>query len=223
MKSRKYSDWTIILSSYNTEAPMINRAPNHLYLSFVLLLLLECSERTTAACPNHCSGHGVCNIDTTCTCYNGYTEADCSLRSCPHGLPWFSVASSTDTVHSGTTECSSVGTCDRTSGMCACQSGFTGRACDRMGCNSDCSGHGSCITIKEAASSQDDITLMQSVSYTLWDAEKIMGCVCDNGYTGYDCSLRSCVTGHDPLVTSRVDEVQAFDCTGIDFCSLLLY
>ena len=75
--------------------------------------------------------------------------------------------------------------------------------------------------MKEAASSQDDITLMQSVSYTLWDAEKIMGCVCDQGYTGYDCSLRSCVTGHDPLTTgSPVDEVQAFDCTGKEFSFL---
>ena len=45
----------------------------------------------------------------------------------------------------------------------------------------------------------------------LWDAHKVMGCLCDDDYTGYDCSLRACVTGHDPLTTgSPVDEVQAF-------------
>ena len=84
-----------------------------------------------------------------------------------------------------------------------------------MGCNNDCSGHGSCLTMGEAASRQDDHYLLYSTTYTLWDADKIMGCVCDVGYTGYDCSLRKCVVGHDPLTAgSPVDEVQSFDCTG---------
>jgi hypothetical protein len=170
---------------------------------------------TVSSCPNYCSGKGVCNSDTTCTCYVGFTGYDCSLRSCPSGVPWFGIAASTDTVHSGTTECSSIGTCDRSTGICACQTGFTGRACDRMGCNNDCNGHGSCITMSEAATSKDDVNLFYSTTYTLWDAEKIMGCICDTGFTGYDCSLRKCVMGHDPLTTgSPVDEVQAFDCTG---------
>ena len=31
-----------------------------------------------------------------------------------------------------------------------------------------------------------------------WDADRIYGCFCDDGYEGYDCSLRSCPLGDDP-------------------------
>ena len=54
----------------------------------------------------------------------------------------------------------------------------------------------------------------QQYSYTQWDAEKIHGCICDLGYTGYDCSLRVCPSGDDPLTTSQTDqEVQLFRCS----------
>ena len=38
-----------------------------------------------------------------------------------------------------------------------------------------------------------------SVDYSGWDADSIQGCVCDNGYSGYDCSERTCPYGFDPL------------------------
>ena len=28
-----------------------------------------------------------------------------------------------------------------------------------------------------------------------WDGLKVMGCYCDDDYSGYDCSLRTCPTG----------------------------
>ena len=90
----------------------VGRLDNHKMAkrSTTLLLLALFLHTCKSSCPNYCSSHGVCNIDTTCTCYTGYTQADCSLRSCPVGIPWFGIAASTDTVHSGTSECSSVGT-----------------------------------------------------------------------------------------------------------------
>jgi hypothetical protein len=182
--------------------------------SAALLLLALLPAPCGAVCPNYCSGHGVCNADTTCTCYAGFRGADCSERSCNVGVPWFSVAATADGAHVGTAECSNVGACDRTSGECKCDAGFTGRACDRMACNANCNGHGRCVTMAEAASTQDDKRLFTTTTYDLWDAHKIMGCVCDEDYTGFDCSLRACVTGHDPLTAgSPVDEIQAFACT----------
>ncbi len=37
-----------------------------------------------------------------------------------------------------------------------------------------------------------------SMSYNNWDADRIQGCLCDYGWEGYDCSLKSCPAGRDP-------------------------
>jgi len=94
-------------------------------------------------------------------------------------------------------ECSNKGICDRDSGTCDCFAGYEGSACQRASCpmssNGVCSGHGTCKTISELAS--DD----NSNVYKLWDEDKTMGCDCDAGYTGPDCSARVCKYGADPL------------------------
>lgn len=46
-----------------------------------------------------------------------------------------------------------------------------------------------------------------------WDALKVFGCLCDDMYTGYDCSHRSCPTGDDPQTTEQLDERQIISCT----------
>lgn len=39
-----------------------------------------------AACPNGCTGHGVCGESTQCECYRNWFGADCSNRICSFGL-----------------------------------------------------------------------------------------------------------------------------------------
>merc|ERR1711871_339473 len=94
-------------------------------------------------------------------------------------------------------ECSNKGLCDRSSGTCECFPGYEGSACQRASCptssNGVCSGHGVCKTIQEL-SSDDHGNL-----YRLWDEDVTMGCDCDAGYTGPDCSQRVCKYGADPL------------------------
>lgn len=94
-------------------------------------------------------------------------------------------------------ECSNKGICDRSSGTCACFPGYEGSACQRASCPSNsngvCSGHGTCQTIAEVAA------LDSNNIYRLWDADSTMGCVCDSGYEGADCSERKCKYGVDPL------------------------
>ena len=47
----------------------------------------------------------------------------------------------------------------------------------------------------------------QAFNYlTVWDAEKINGCVCDSTRQNYDCSLFVCPNGDDPLTTGQVSE-----------------
>merc|ERR1711871_1887400 len=49
--------------------------------------------------------------------------------------------------------------------------------------------------------------LYKSPTYNLWDANKIKGCVCDDGFSGHDCSLRKCPGGHDPLDVQGEDKI----------------
>lgn len=54
-------------------------------------------------------------------------------------------------------------------------------------CENDCNGHGTCVSMKTNA--ENDPYVLYTYN-TNWDAEKIFGCVCDEGFEGYDCSLR---------------------------------
>lgn len=93
-------------------------------------------------------------------------------------------------------ECSNKGICDRTTGECDCYFGYDGAACQRASCPGfpdNCHGHGVCRSIEQLA--QDD----HGNVYKLWDRSSTMGCQCDPGYTGPDCSLRVCKYDVDPL------------------------
>jgi len=196
----------------------------------LFVFLLSCNllplvrAATTTACPGDCSGHGMCNSATThCDCYAGYMGHACDLRACPTGIRWIGMASGTDTLHETLVECSGVGKCDRRSGLCKCSLPYSGRGCERVGCPdtstglTPCNGNGMCVSLKQLASIKDDIHFFNTYTYnSLWDAEKLWGCVCDYGYTGNDCSQRTCPMGDDPLATSGSATVdsQRYTCAG---------
>ena len=58
-------------------------------------------------------------------------------------------------------ECSNKGICDRKSGQCDCFDGYTGTACARAACANDCSGHGTCESIRELAEMRSRIKAMR--------------------------------------------------------------
>lgn len=45
-----------------------------------------------------------------------------------------------------------------------------------------------------------------------WDGSRIFGCHCDDGYTGFDCSLRECPMGDDPGTYDDHVEIQLLQC-----------
>jgi hypothetical protein len=49
--------------------------------------------------------------------------------------------------------------------------------------------------------------------YVHRDFNKIQGCYCDQGFEGFDCSLRSCPTGDDPHTHFQLYEQQAVQCS----------
>jgi hypothetical protein len=151
-------------------------------------------------CANSCSGHGSCGTNDKCTCYANWQDNDCSQRTCPYGKAWVDTAKTSDSAHNYA-ECSNRGTCDRKTGLCSCEDGYSGMGCGRQACPNDCSGHGTCETMAELA-------MTASTTYSAWDSMKARACKCDAKWTGHDCSGRMCPKGDDPL-TSEVDVTQA--------------
>lgn len=181
-----------------------------------------------SACPGEipCSGHGACSGSSTykCDCEDGWTNGECSERTCPKGTSWFSYPSADNVAHRDLVECSAGGICDRTTGVCSCQRPFTGAACEHMSCGGagsvECSGHGQCMELRQLATETKVNGVVAGYTYgtdpnnaQTWDAIKIKSCVCDNGYTGYDCSLRECPRGDDPSTFNSVAEMQVLKCT----------
>ncbi|RLN63540.1 hypothetical protein BBJ29_009826, partial [Phytophthora kernoviae] len=168
----------------------------HGVLGLLLLLLgvLVLVQVVDAACANFCSGHGRCGASNQCTCDPDWALApDCSLRKCPTGVAWSDKAKAPNVAHANA-ECSNRGVCDYSKGECTCFNGFTGAACQRLRCPSDCSGHGLCYSSATLAlqygpdSSPGVGGDGVGPVYTNWEKDSMSSCLCDMGYTGPDCS-----------------------------------
>eukprot|EP00597_Dinobryon_sp_UTEXLB2267_P003572 CAMPEP_0170078820 /NCGR_PEP_ID=MMETSP0019_2-20121128/15355_1 /TAXON_ID=98059 /ORGANISM="Dinobryon sp., Strain UTEXLB2267" /LENGTH=596 /DNA_ID=CAMNT_0010291967 /DNA_START=226 /DNA_END=2016 /DNA_ORIENTATION=- len=188
-------------------------------------------------CPGEitCSAHGACQNTPTyqCVCSDGWAGADCSERLCPSGLNWFTLPESDNVAHISTySECSNAGVCDRSTGTCVCNTGFTGSSCNRLACPGEsslteaCGGHGQCLDMSSLAALSTVNGVLAGYSYgnipnnpITWDATRVYGCLCDPQYTGYDCSLLTCPYGDDPDTLGQSDEQQIVSCTfvgGVD-------
>lgn len=167
----------------------------------------------------------------SCTCFTklgfdgsevyAWVGADCSRKTCPYGYAHGGAAGANDD-HASAEECSGAGLCDRQSGLCRCNPGFTGHSCERMVCPNGCSGRGVCKTLKDIASevAANDANFQYITSNakyaTAFDAERSMACVCDKNYVGADCSVLQCKSDTDPMGGKGSESGR--DCSGRGFC-----
>ena len=181
------------------------------------LLVLEVQGR----CANNCNGNGVCDKYSRCICHRGYMGGDCSLRTCPVAPAWADIPYGTDLAHAEI-ECSNKGVCNRATGLCTCQEGFHGAACEHMSCSANCNGYGTCYSMLNYAKRTQNVNSQTFLYESIWDADMIAGCHCDYRHSGFDCSLKECPDGDDPLTTGQVNEVQLVTCISDGVGSFIL-
>ena len=111
----------------------------------------------------------------------------------PRGIAWIGYVNKANDVHP-LMECSNMGRCDRRNGVCNCYANYEGLACERIICPNDCSNAGVCLTQNQLA---DEAGRVYS---SVWDSNKQVGCVCDIGRRGLDCSQIECPSGPGMLL-----------------------
>lgn len=199
-------------------APARNAAASAAAL--LALALLPLGARGNYGCPNDCNfavtarnptPAGYCNASgtPTCVCSDAFSPAsnDCGDRACPFGPAWWArPAAGVPDPHLALLECSGRGACVRQTGTCACDSSFEGAACERARCGPGgkrgvCGLRGRCVTLREAGR----LRAWDPVAYEGWDADRVSGCLCDEGWGAYDCQQRLCAATGDPLATGGAE------------------
>jgi len=140
-----------------------------------------------------CSNKGVCDRKSgECDCFDGYTGSACQRTTCPN-------------------DCSGHGTCEY---MRELADGKRIAAPDApsptlgnrmMACTTliaDTDGDGDMDIVRNDGTCgwiEGDADDNHGTQYSLWDEESQMGCRCDAGFSGPDCSSKKCPLGDDPL------------------------
>lgn len=147
--------------------------------------LTSCLLLIEELCPVLCNGRGN-YVNGECQCQSGWKGKECQLRE----------------EECEVADCSGHGDC--LDGLCKCFPGYKGGACEEVDCiDPDCSGHGVCLngqclckkgwkSIDCSEPDQEALRCLPDCSnHGHFDIDK-QRCVCDDPWSGPDCSQERC-------------------------------
>jgi hypothetical protein len=113
--------------------------------------------------------------------------------------------------------------CDKGDGTNANTAGVDRASCEALttGCSGQCvwnnvgtrGNQGFTVSPRAQKSLLFGSALYKVGNYNLWDANKIAGCVCDDGFSGHNCGSMKCAVGADPLDVTGEDKENSHSST----------
>ncbi|XP_037506639.1 teneurin-m isoform X6 [Rhipicephalus sanguineus] len=174
------------------------------------------TDVSSLPCPYDCHGHGTCNMGK-CDCDQDYAGESCAYRVCPVLCSGRGQYTSGECVcqpgwkgrecqlredECEVADCSGHGDC--LDGVCRCFPGYKGVHCEEVDClDPECSGHGVCVSgmclcrkgWKSNDCSEPDSDALRCLpdcsGHGQFDLD-LQRCVCDDQWTGPDCSQEKC-------------------------------
>merc|ERR1712167_486692 len=182
-----------------------------------------------------CSNQGLCDRGSgECECFDGYSGVDCGSTSCPNDCSGngrclsiaemaraaptrsgntISVARGSHFVSTELTPDVAVGDTvylgeqdDYDAATSYTVTGVVSKMSSEASAVVTLGNQGFTVSPRAQKSLPFGSALYKVGNYNLWDANKIAGCVCDDGFSGHDCGSMKCPVGADPLDVTGEDK-----------------
>merc|ERR1711871_1448426 len=185
-----------------------------------------------------CSNQGLCDRGAgVCECFDGYTGIDCGVASCPNDcsgngrcMTIADMARSAPSRSENTIEVargSHFVSTELTPDVSVGDIVYLGEQVDydsavqytvtnivsKMSSSTALGNQGFTVSPRAQRSLPFGSALYKVSKYNLWDANKVAGCVCDDGFSGHDCSSKKCPVGADPLDVTGEDKENSHSST----------